>query len=257
VNSSVAAAKEKPAELWSASVPPEVLESISKKELTRQEVIFEIIQTEKEFVRDLENTIKYYVEPLKVMDIIPYSRRDQFIKDVFSNISELYNINSKLLKKLIARQKEAYVVDKVGDIFANITHEAYPYIEYGAQQVFAKNILDEERITNPELAKFLKDTEKLPEFRKLPIESFLARPTTRMGRYPLLLKPVMEKAADNHPDRTFIPQALADFKTILSSINAEAGKAENIVRLGKLQKQIIGLEEESEVQPSNIVFTIE
>lgn len=49
---------EQAAELWSASVPPEVLESCSKKEIGRQEVIFEIITTEKEFVKDLENTMK-------------------------------------------------------------------------------------------------------------------------------------------------------------------------------------------------------
>jgi hypothetical protein len=138
-------------------------------------------------------------------------------------------------------------VDKVGDIFVNSLHEAYPYVEYGSQQVYAKFVLDEERSSNPDLARFLKETEKLPEFRKLPIESFLARPTTRLGRYPLLLKPVMEKATDNHPDRTLIPQALSDLKALLSSINAEAGKAENVVRLGKLQRQIIGLEEEEDV----------
>ncbi|KAJ3362024.1 guanine nucleotide exchange factor 10-like protein [Kappamyces sp. JEL0680] len=221
---------------------------VSKKEVGRQEVIFEIISTEKEFVKDLENTIKHYIEPLKVRGIInPPERRLEFIKQVFSNIAELYNINSKLLKKLVTRQKEAYVVDKIGDIFVNSLHEAYPYVEYGAQQVFAKAILDDERQMNPEFAKFLKETEKLPDFRKLPIESFLARPTTRLGRYPLLLKPVMEKALDNHPDRTLIPQALADLKSLLSNINIEAGKAENTVKLGKLQKQIIGTDEDTDV----------
>lgn len=78
----------------------------------------------------------------------------------------------------------------------------------------------------------------------------MARPTTRLGRYPLLLKPVMEKSTENHPDRTSIPQALADLKAVLLNINLEAGKAENIVRLGKLQKQIIGLDEEKDV-PQN------
>ncbi len=109
------------------------------------------------------------MEPLKSRDIIPEEHREEFINKVFSNLQELYTVNSKLLKKLISRQKEALVVDKIGDIFVNITHELYPYIEYGGQQVYAKSILDEERQANPELAKFLKETEKMPEFRKLPI----------------------------------------------------------------------------------------
>ena len=171
----------------------EILEKVSKNELGRQEVIFEIISTEKEFVKDLENTIKHYVEPLRTRNIIPGERRERFIKQVFSNINELCIINTKLLKKLISRQKENDIVDKIGDIFVNMTHEFFPYVEYGAQQVYAKNILDDEKQGNPEFCKFLKETEKIPEFRKLPIESFLARATTRLGRYPLLLKPVMEK----------------------------------------------------------------
>lgn len=184
-------------------------------------------------------------------NIISPERREDFIKQMFSNIKELHAINNKLLKKLLSRQKEAQVVDKVGDIFVNITSECYPYVEYGAQQVYAKNLLDEEKQNNPEFVKFLKEVEKLPEFRKLPLESFLARPTTRLGRYPLLLKPVMDKAVDNHPDKVLIPQALADFKTLLSSINVEAGKAENIVKLQKLHTQIVGSEEFQEVSTSS------
>jgi RHO1 GDP-GTP exchange protein 1/2 len=223
--------------------------------LGRQEVIFEIINTEKEFVKDLENTIKYYVEPLRIKSIIPSERREQFIHQVFSNIKEICAINTKLLQQLLKRQEQGAIVDTIGDVFVGITHELGPYVEYGAQQVYAKNILDEEKSSNPEFLKFLKETEKIVEFRKLPIESFLARAITRLGRYPLLLKPVMEKglwdgltlATDNHPDKTLIPQALGNLKRILLNINVEAGKAENIVRLAKLQKQIIPGNDEDNV----------
>eukprot|EP00842_Homolaphlyctis_polyrhiza_P000294 jgi/Hompol1/1265/HPOL_002670-RA len=225
--------------LWSTSVPKEVLESVSDKEKTRQEVIFEIIQSEREFVEDLETTIRVFMRPLRERDIIHADRREKFTRDLFLNIAELHAINSKLLRKLIARQKENLIVEKIGDIFINIADEFYPYVEYGAKQIYAKNLLDEEKASNPELLKFLKECERLPELRKLPLESFLARPTTRMGRYPLLLKPVMEKAVENHPDRTLIPQAMASIKEVLSSINSEAGKAENIVKLSRLEKQII------------------
>ncbi|KAH9267074.1 hypothetical protein BASA84_000832 [Batrachochytrium salamandrivorans] len=192
------------------------------------------------------------MQPLRERNIIEPERREQFVKDVFLNISELHTINSKLLRKLISRQKEAAIVDKIGDIFINIADEFYPYVEYGAKQVFAKNLLDEEKATNPELVKFLKvrnmiqKCERLPVLRKLPLESFLARPTTRMGRYPLLLKPVMEKSTEGHSDRTLIPQALLSIREVLSSINVEAGKADNIVKLSRLEKQLVFSEGEKE-----------
>lgn len=194
------------------------------------------------------------MRPLVEQDIIPEERRERFVADLFLNIPNLHTINSKLLRKLISRQKENHVVDKLGDIFVNIVDEFYPYVEYGAKQVFAKNLLEEEKANNPALIKFLKECERVPELRKLPIESFLARPTTRMGRYPLLLKPVMEKATENHPDRTLIPQALASLKEVLSSINMEAGKAENLVKLSRLDRLIVNSEGEREVCPSIILL---
>ena len=60
-----------------------------------------------------------------------------------------------------------------------------------------------------------------------------------MGRYPLFLKSIFEKLPENHSDKKAIPQALATLKDILSKINAEAGKAENVLKLSRLQKQII------------------
>ena len=40
------------------SVSKEVMESLSNHEKTRQTAIFELIETEKEFVQDLEHTLK-------------------------------------------------------------------------------------------------------------------------------------------------------------------------------------------------------
>ena len=83
-----------------------------------------------------------------------------------------------------------------------------------------------------------KESERNKDCRKLPIESFLARPTTRMGRYPLFLKSSVEKLPEKHPDRITVPQALATIRDILTKINLEAGKAENALKLSRLQAQI-------------------
>ena len=60
------------------------------------------------------------------------------------------------------------------------------------------------------------------------------------------------KATDNHPDKTLILQALAVLREILMSINVEAGKAENIVRLSKLQKQIVNNDEDDVITKFNV-----
>ncbi|TPX61224.1 hypothetical protein PhCBS80983_g01303 [Powellomyces hirtus] len=225
--------------LWSTSVSKEIVESVSDNERKRQEVIFETIQTEREFVADLDIIERVFVEPLRRSDIIPVERLDIFIEEVFFNINELHAINSRLLTKLIARQKEGSIVDKIGDIFVSVVDEFEAYVRYGGQQVLAKYALDQEKATNPEFAKFLQECERVPECRKLPIQSFLARPTTRIGRYPLLLKSAMTAAADHHPDRTLLPQAMHVIKEVLTNINREAGRAENQLKLEQLQMSLV------------------
>lgn len=138
------------------SVPKEITTQLSHSEITRQNAIFELIETEREFVTDLENTIKLFIAPLTTSSIIPEFRRIKFIDDVFSNLEELVAVNSKLLKRLIARQNEGYIVEKIGDLFINASNEFYPYIHYGAKQVFAKSILDEEKSSNPEFSRFIR-----------------------------------------------------------------------------------------------------
>ena len=59
-----------------------------------------------------------------------------------------------------------------------------------------------------------------------------------MGRYPLFLKSSIEKLPEKHPDRITVPQALATIRDILTKINLEAGKAENALKLSRLQAQI-------------------
>ena len=143
-------------QLWSTTVPPEIVSSVSDSERKRQEIIFEIVQTEKEFVDDLLLVQTAFVRPLLESDVIEPDRKQSFLSSVFLNIGELYNINSKLKRKLIARQNEDYIVHSVGDIFLNIVDEFYPYVDYGAGQILAKFLMDEEKNNNPEFAKFLK-----------------------------------------------------------------------------------------------------
>ncbi|KAJ3009607.1 RHO1 GDP-GTP exchange protein 2 [Thoreauomyces humboldtii] len=226
-------------QLWFTSVPKEIVESVSDSERKRQEVIFETIQTEREFVTDLDIIGRVFVEPLRHSQIIPADRMEEFIDNVFYNVDELYQINSLLLAKLLTRQKESSIVDKIGDIFISIVDSFEAYVRYGAQQVLARYHLDQERTNNPEFAKFLQECERNPDCRKLPVQSFLARPTTRIGRYPLLLKSAMDAAADHHPDRTLLPQAIHVIREVLSSINLVAGRAENKLKLEQLQQSLV------------------
>ncbi|RKP33383.1 Dbl homology domain-containing protein, partial [Dimargaris cristalligena] len=92
------------------------------------------------------------------------------------------------------------IVDQIGDIVLTHVSQFNPYVRYGAHQVLARHFLDLERNRNKRFDKFLEDQERHPEARKLSIHSFLNRPTSRLGRYPLLLEGILKASPENHPD---------------------------------------------------------
>ncbi|RKO98905.1 hypothetical protein CXG81DRAFT_15300 [Caulochytrium protostelioides] len=226
-------------QLWSETVPESLLATLSPKDRNRQEVIFELIKTEAVFVADMEFLMKAYEEPLRTQEIIPMSTREAFVRKVFHNVRSIIVANTRLLKMLQRRQKESLAVDKIGDIMVVFSRELHAFVEYGANQPWAKHALDLELDHNTAFSEFCRKVEKMPESHRLPIQSFLARPTTRVGRYPLLLEGVLKHTPKGHSDQRMLPEAVKAIKETLSRINAEAGKADNLLKLQQIKSQLI------------------
>ncbi len=66
-------------EQWYLLVPPEARQVLSKQEITRQSIIFELIQNERDYVRDLELLSEAFIDPLRNVKPIPSHRVESFI----------------------------------------------------------------------------------------------------------------------------------------------------------------------------------
>lgn len=229
--------------LWINTVSKEVADSVGDREKKRQEVISEIMYTERDFVKDLEYLRDFWMKPLRSTNPnnpspIPEHRREKFIHNVFSNSMEVHAVNSRLAEALTRRQLENPVVRNVGDIFLSFVPRFGPFIKYGASQLNGKYEFEKERTDNPLFARFVDETERLKESRKLEVNGYLTKPTTRLARYPLLLENVAKYTSEDNPDAEDIPQAIVMIKEFLSKVNHESGKAENAFNLRQLQSQL-------------------
>ncbi|KAL3492706.1 putative Rho guanyl nucleotide exchange factor [Aspergillus germanicus] len=222
--------------LWINMVPKEVSDSVDDREKKRQEIIFEIMYTERDFVKDLEYLRDFWMRPLRSANNspIPEHRREKFIRTVFGNCLDVLKVNGALSEALNVRQKESHVVRSVGDIFCQHVPRFDPFIKYGANQLYGRYEFEKEKSSNPAFAKFVEDTERLKESRKLELNGYLTKPTTRLARYPLLLEQVSKYTADGDPDKEDIPNAIKIIKDFLSRVNAESGRAENHFNLVQL-----------------------
>ncbi|KAK3330487.1 CNH domain-containing protein [Apodospora peruviana] len=231
--------------LWINSVPKEIADSIGDKEKKRQEVISEICYTERDFVKDLEYLRDFWIYPLRGKmqgaSTIPLNRRDKVVRAIFSNIIDppsIHGVSSRFAKALTERQQKSPVVQNVGDVFLEFVPQFEPFILYGAKQLEAKFEFENERSINKEFAKFVDDVERRRESRKLELNGYLTKPTTRLARYPLLLENVLKYTDAGNPDKNDIPKVLVMIRDLLSRVNAESGKAENRFNLRRLHENL-------------------
>lgn len=229
--------------LWINMVPKEVSDSIDDKQKKRQEIIFELMYTERDFVKDLEYLRDFWMRPLRSagntnLSPIPEHRREKFIRTVFGNCLEVLKVNSGLCESLNTRQKEAHIVQNVGDIFLQHVPFFDPFIKYGSNQLYGKYEFEKEKASNPSFARFVEETERLKESRKLELNGYLTKPTTRLARYPLLLEQVLKNTKDDNPDKQDIPMAIKMIKDFLSRVNTESGRAENHFNLVQLNSSL-------------------
>ena len=84
-----------------------------------------------------------------------------------------------------------------------------------------------------------KETERRPESRKLELNGYLTKPTTRLARYPLLLGVVLKYTPDDNPDKEELPKVIALVKEFLDKVNIESGKTENRFSLFQLNDQLV------------------
>lgn len=230
--------------LWIQSVPKEIADAISDKEKKRQEVIFEVIYTERDFVKDLEYLRDIWIKPLRSNNPqnpspIPEHRREIFIRMVFSNVLDVHAVNSRLADVLTKRQQQSAVVVNIGDIFREFVPMFNPFIKYGASQLYGKYEFEKEKATNREFARFVEETERMKESRKLELNGYLTKPTTRLARYPLLLEAVLKATTEDSPDKKDLPEAIKLIREFLTKVNIESGKSENHFNLMQLNQQLI------------------
>lgn len=226
--------------LWINTVSEEVANSVDEREKKRQEVIAELMYTERDFVKDLEYLRDFWIKPLRnpATSPIPEHRREKFIRTVFSNCQEVHSVNVRLANALTRRQQQGPVVRNVGDVFLEYVGQFSPFIKYGANQLFGKYEFEKEKASNHAFAKFVEETERLKESRKLELNGYLTKPTTRLARYPLLLENVAKYTAEGNPDKQDVPRAVATIRNILTQVNEESGKAENLSQLMQLNASL-------------------
>lgn len=84
----------------------------------------------------------------------------------------------------------------------------------------------------------MQETERKPESRKLELNGYLTKPTTRLGRYNLLLREILKHTPEGNSDGEVLLRVMDIIKDYLTRVNSETGKAENRFNLQQISERL-------------------
>lgn len=229
--------EEKPS--WTSSVSKEVWENLPKSEIKRQEAIYEVFITEKNFVKSLEVTRDTFMKTLAETNIIPSDIRKNFIKHVFAHINDIYSVNRRFLEALSDRQKSSPVVRGIGDILLRFIPFFEPFVSYVASRPYAKYLIETQRSVNPYFARF--DDDMMSSSLRHGIDSFLSQGVSRPGRYMLLVREIMKSSDTEKDPRDFenLTKAMDALRDFMKRIDRASGAAQDRHDVKLLKQKIL------------------
>ncbi|KAJ3435614.1 faciogenital dysplasia protein [Anaeramoeba flamelloides] len=208
----------------------------------RAHAINELIETEKEYLRDLNTIQIHWYNPMKENQYVD----PEDLKRIFSHILMITGVNTQILQQLEELRGEKTEIEdvaklNVGLIFLNMADYLKAYTEYCTNYDDAVEIVFKIR-KNSKFEKFEKDREKIPQVKKLSLLDFLIKPVQRVCKYPLIIKEILkgtEKTYEDYPD-------LAKSYTKLEKIAAYVNEKKKLVEKKKfildLNTRISGLD---------------
>ncbi|XP_001366251.1 dynamin-binding protein isoform X1 [Monodelphis domestica] len=220
----------------------------------RAKVVEELLQTEKDYVRDLEMCIEQIMVPLQQAQV-----QNMDFEALFGNIQMVVNFSKQLLAAL-------ETTDTVGPVFLEHRDELE-----GVYKVYCQNhdeaialleIYEKEEKIQKHLLEYLENLKSLYSewgcANYINLGSFLIKPVQRVMRYPLLLMELLNSTPESHPDKVPLTAAVLAVKEINANINEYKRRKDLVLKYRKgdedsLMEKISKLNIHSIIKKSNRV----
>ncbi|KAL6072781.1 RHO1 GDP-GTP exchange protein 2 [Balamuthia mandrillaris] len=219
------------------SIAPEVWEMLSPSEQQRQQVICEIINTERSYVRDLDIITQVFVEGIRERALLSLEES----ASLFSNVQTLLDMHMHLKCDLegLWEKSDGLIKTGIGDIFLEKVSLFKHYVEYCSNHSSVSQKIKFFRERSNEFDTFLNECEKLPECRKNSLASFLIVPLQRMCKYPLLLKNLLKHTEEDDPDYISLKNASITIETMVENVNLALEQEKRMQRMLQIQRSLV------------------
>ncbi|XP_047464614.1 dynamin-binding protein isoform X4 [Mugil cephalus] len=195
----------------------------------RSKVIEELLQTEEDYIKDLEMCVEEIVEPLQKKQV-----KNVDFDGLFGNIGSVIDLSQRLNDSL----RET---DSIGKVFLDFKSELEEvYKLYCQNHDDAISLLETYEKDENIQRHVLECLERLRAIYRdwgktnyINLGSFLIKPVQRVMRYPLLLMELLGATPESHPDRAQLVRAVQSVKEINVNINEYKRRKDLVVKYRK------------------------
>ncbi|NXK52424.1 DNMBP protein, partial [Chauna torquata] len=214
----------------------------------RSKVIEELLQTERDYIRDLEMCVERIMVPLQQAQV-----GNVDFEGLFGNIQVVISFSKQLLSTLEAS-------DAIGPVFlaqrAELESVYRVYCQNHDEAIALLETYEKDEKIQKQLVDLLDGLRGCTNYINL--GSFLIKPVQRVMRYPLLLMELLSATPEPHPDKAPLTAAVLAVKEINVNINEYKRRKDLVLKYRKgdedsLMEKISKLNFHSIIKKSNRV----
>ncbi|XP_036134022.1 A-kinase anchor protein 13 isoform X4 [Molossus molossus] len=236
--------KQLEAESWSRIVDSKFLKQQKKDVVKRQEVIYELMQTELHHIRTLKIMSDVYSRGMMTELLF----EQQMVEKLFPCLDELISIHSQFFQRILERKKESlvdkseknFLIRKVGDVLVNqfsgenAERLKKTYGKFCGQHNQSVSYFKDLYTKDKRFQAFVKKKMSSSVVRRLGVPECILLVTQRITKYPVLFQRILQCTKDNDAEQRDLAQSLSLVKEVIGAVNSKVASYEKKVRLNEI-----------------------
>uniref|UniRef100_A0AAR2L0F1 Rho guanine nucleotide exchange factor (GEF) 1a n=1 Tax=Pygocentrus nattereri TaxID=42514 RepID=A0AAR2L0F1_PYGNA len=236
------------ADSWSMAVDSTYLQAHRKDVIKRQDVIYELIQTE-----------LHHVRTLRIMECV--FRRGMLeevqlepgvVHALFPCLERLLTLHIRFLNQLLDRRRQClqpssghnFTINHISDLLVQqfsgqcADEMRKAYAEFCSHHLKAVKLYKELLARDKRLQYFIRRVSRVPLLRRHGFQECILLVTQRITKYPVLVQRILDNTKDNAEEAAGLAQSLALIRELLSSVDQQVLELERTQRLQEIRSRL-------------------
>jgi len=207
----------------------------------RLNVLDELLNTERDYLRDLTTVVNQYLQPLRQSKLLS----SEAIAKIFVNIESIRELHSEIYLDLEEKISDIRLVSSIeqciSEIFAKNTERLRNYVTFSIGYKGGIIELKSQIAKSSAFAQFLQEAQA-SDPKNLRLSDYLIKPIQRLCKYPLIFREILKSTPPDHKDRAFMEETMHSLERLTDHVNECNQQAENEAKLQAVADTLVGLD---------------